>query len=80
MHRQEITEFIFSFPSLLLEYTTSTKNIVDGLSVDIEDFVATELARFEGHKTIPLTLLISLTLFIPVVAYITLQATTSMFK
>ena len=42
--------------------------------------MAKELARFEGHKTIPLALIISLTAFIPVVAYITLQATTSMFR
>ena len=66
--------------SQLVEYTTSTKEIVDGLTKDIEEFVAKELARFEGHKTIPLALLVSLTLFIPVVAYITLQATTSMFR
>lgn len=42
--------------------------------------MSTELARFENHKTIPLALVISLTCFIPIVAYITLQATTSMFK
>ena len=53
---------------------------MDGLTIDIEEFVAKELERFESHKTLPLALLISLALFIPVVAYVTLQATTSMFK
>ena len=36
--------------------------------------------RFDDHKTLPLTLLISLAIFIPIVAYVTLQATISMFK
>lgn len=63
-----------------LDYTTSTKDIVDQLTHQIEEFVVKELGRFEGHKTLPLALIISLFLFIPVVAYVTLQATTSMFQ
>ena len=66
--------------SIYFEYATSTRNIVQKLTLDIEEFVLKELDDLEGHKTIPLSLLISLTLFIPIVAYITLQATTSMFK
>lgn len=66
--------------SHLLKYATSTQKILDGLTKGIEEFVAKELARFESHKTIPLALLIILALFIPIVAYVTLQATTSMFK
>ena len=42
--------------------------------------MAEELARFQGHKTIPMILFVSLTFFVPVVAYITLQATRSMFR
>ncbi|XP_059089436.1 uncharacterized protein LOC131885421 [Tigriopus californicus] len=66
--------------SQLLEYAASTQKILDGLTQGIEKFVAKELARFESHKTVPLALLIILALFIPIVAYVTLQATTSMFK
>ncbi len=38
------------------------------------------MRRFDSHKTLPLALVISLAFFIPVVAYVTLQATISMFK
>jgi len=62
------------------EYTASTKAIVDDLTDEIEAFVATELARFENHKTLPLILIFVLACFVPIVAYVTLQATVSMFK
>ena len=39
-----------------------------------------ELARFDAQKTLPMALIVSLVIFIPLVAYVTLQATTSMFK
>lgn len=66
--------------SQLFENLSGTKGIVDKLASDIEVFVARELSRFEGHKTIPLSIIVSLILFVPIVAYVTLQATTSMFK
>ena len=50
------------------------------VSKDIEDFVELEQMRFKGMKQIPLILMIALAIFIPVVAYVTLQATSSMFK
>ena len=64
----------------MLDYTTSTKVIVDKVASSIESFVVTELKKFEGHRQVPLALMIALVIFIPIVAYVTLQATTSMFK
>jgi hypothetical protein len=64
----------------VFDYTTSTKTIVDKVATDIEMFVAAKLLRFEGHRRIPLSLIIALAIFIPIVAYVTLQATTSMFR
>ena len=66
--------------SQMLYYTRATKGIVDEVAIDIEKFVSSELARFENHRSIPLGLIISLSLFVPIVAYVTLQATTSMFQ
>jgi hypothetical protein len=64
----------------VLDYTTSTRGIVDKVAKDIEGFVTLELLKFEGHRRIPLALMVTLAAFIPIVAYVTLQATTSMFK
>ncbi len=61
-------------------YTITTRKLVDELTGSIEKFVRAELSRFEGHKTLPLVLVITLMMFVPVVAYVTLQATTSMFR
>ena len=64
----------------MLMYTRTVKSIVNDASKDIERFVQLELERFQGHRTIPLSLMVGLSIFIPIVAYVTLQATTSMFK
>ena len=64
----------------MLLYTKTVKDIVSLVSRDIEKFVQMELVRFKQMRQIPLFLMISLCIFIPVVAYVTLQATTSMFK
>ena len=64
----------------MLMYTRTVKGIVDDVSKDIEVFVQQELERFQGHRAIPFSLMIGLSIFIPIVAYVTLQATTSMFK
>lgn len=64
----------------MLLYTKTVKDIVVMVSKDIEDFVELEQMRFKGMKQIPLILMIALAIFIPVVAYVTLQATSSMFK
>ena len=64
----------------MLMYTRTVKLIVDNVSKDIEKFVQIELERFQGHRSITLSLIIGLSIFIPIVAYVTLQATTSMFK
>ena len=66
--------------SQMLLYTQTVKAIVTTVSDDIEDFVQLELERFNQMKQIPLILMIALAIFIPVVAYVTLQATSSMFK
>ena len=66
--------------SQLLRYTRAVKSISDQVAIDIEEFVADELLRYEEYRTVPLILIISLSLFVPVVAYITLEATSSMFK
>ena len=50
------------------------------VSTEIEGFVVIELARFDAQKTLPMALIVALVVFIPLVAYVTLQATTSMFK
>ena len=42
--------------------------------------MAIELDMFEGKKSVPLFIFIALTLFIPVVIYITLHTTTSMLR
>ena len=64
----------------MLLYTRTVKSIVTHVSTEIENFVVLELARFDAQKTLPMALIISLVIFIPLVAYVTLQATTSMFK
>ena len=64
----------------MLLYTRTVKSIVTHVSTEIEGFVVVELARFDAQKTLPMALIISLVIFIPLVAYVTLQATTSMFK
>ena len=64
----------------MLMYTKTVKNIVNVVSKDIEDFVQIELERFDQMKQVPLALIIGLAVFIPTVAYVTLQATSSMFK
>ena len=64
----------------MLLYTKTVKGIVSTVSKDIEAFVVLEQIRFQGLKQIPLILMIGLAIFIPVVAYVTLQATSSMFK
>ena len=64
----------------MLKYTKTVKDIVVMVSKDIEDFVQLEQIRFKGMKQIPMILMIALAIFIPVVAYVTLQATSSMFK
>ena len=53
---------------------------MDRLTFKIEEFVAKELDMFEGKKSVPLFIFIALTLFIPVVIYITLHTTTSMLR
>jgi hypothetical protein len=64
----------------MLLYTRTVKSIVTHVSSEIEHFVVLELARFDAQKALPMALIISLVIFIPLVAYVTLQATTSMFK
>jgi hypothetical protein len=64
----------------MLMYTRTVKNIVSSVSKDIEAFVQLELERFQAMRQLPLALSIGLSIFIPIVAYVTLQATTSMFK
>ena len=64
----------------MLLYTRTVKSIVTHVSTEIENFVVLELARFDAQKTLPMALIVSLVIFIPLVAYVTLQATTSMFK
>ena len=64
----------------MLMYTRTVKAIVTVVSKDIEDFVQLELERFEKMKQIPMALMVGLAIFIPTVAYVTLQATSSMFK
>ena len=64
----------------MLLYTKTVKDIVVIVSKDIEDFVELEQNRFKAMKQIPMILMIALAIFIPVVAYVTLQATSSMFK
>jgi class 3 adenylate cyclase len=66
--------------SHLFDYLSSTKSIVDHLTMSIEEFVAKELDMFQGKMKIPLSIFITLTVFIPVVIYITLHTTTSMMK
>ena len=66
--------------SHLFEYLSSTEAVVDRLTMAIEEFVAKELDVFEGKKSVPLSIFIALTLFVPVVIYITLHTTTSMLK
>ncbi len=73
---QEAVEYL----TQLLEYTSSTKKIVDGLTTTIETFVADELSRLGSHATVPLIIIIILVMFVPVVAFVTLQATTSLFQ
>lgn len=63
-----------------LEYTTTVKNIVDDMAEDIEVFVQTELERFNGHRTIPLAIIIVLGLMVPIIVYVTYLSTTSMFQ
>ena len=64
----------------MLKYTKTVKDIVVMVSKDIEDFVQLEQIRFKGMRQIPMILMIALVIFIPLVAYVTLQATSSMFK
>lgn len=64
----------------MLMYTKTVKNIVNVVSKDIEDFVQIELERFDKMKQVPLGLMVGLAVFIPTVGYVTLQATSSMFK
>ena len=64
----------------MLLYTKTVKDIVVIVSKDIEDFVELEQNRFKAMKQIPMILMIALAIFIPVVAYVTLQATSSMFR
>ena len=64
----------------MLLYTKTVKDIVVMVSKDIEDFVQLEQIRFKGMRQIPMILMIALVIFIPLVAYVTLQATSSMFK
>ena len=47
---------------------------------DIEVFVQNELERFNGHRTIPLAIIIVLGIMVPVIIYVTYLSTTSMFK
>lgn len=64
----------------MLMYTRTVKAIVTLVSKDIEKFVQLELERFQAMRQLPLILVVGLSIFIPIVAYVTLQATTSMFK
>ena len=64
----------------MLLYTRTVKGIVTTVSRDIESFVLLEQERFQAMKQIPMILMVSLAIFIPIVAYVTLQATSSMFK
>jgi hypothetical protein len=66
--------------SQMLEYTTLVKSIVDEVAKDIEIFVQTELERFNGHRSIPLVIIIVLAVMVPIIIYVTYMATTSMFK
>ena len=63
-----------------LEYTTEVKKIVDSMAEDIEVFVQDELERFNGHRTVPLSIIIVLGLMVPIIVYITYLSTTSMFQ
>ena len=63
-----------------LEYTTTVKKIVDDMASDIEVFVQTELERFNGHRTVPLVIIIVLGLMVPIIVYVTFLSTTSMFQ
>ena len=74
-----IAQTIDYFGQMML-YTRTVKSIVSHVSDNIEDFVILELSRFERMKQVPLALIFGLAIFIPTVAYVTLQATSSMFK
>ena len=63
-----------------LEHSSLVKKIVDDMARDIEVFVQNELERFNGHRTIPLAIIIVLGIMVPVIIYVTYLSTTSMFK
>ena len=62
-----------------LEHSTLVKGLVDDMARDIEVFVQSELDRFNGHRTIPLSIIIVLGIMIPIIVYVTYLSTTSMF-
>ena len=74
------TAMVVEYFGQSMSYTRIVKGIVAEVSNNIETFVQKELERFQNHRSIPLALIIALSIFVPVVAYVTLQATTSMFK
>lgn len=62
-----------------LEHSTLVKKIVDDMARDIEVFVQKELERFNGHRTVPLVIIVILGIMVPVIIYVTYLSTTSMF-
>ena len=66
--------------SLSLEYNSKVKILVDNMAEDIENFVQIELDRFNEHRTIPLAIIITLGVMVPIIIYVTYLSTTSMFQ
>mgnify|MGYP003302262883 CR=1 FL=1 len=74
------TGLVTSYFTLLLRYTQSTKQIVDEIAIDIGEIVKRELRRNARQQVLPTTLMVFLSLFVPVIVYITFKATLSMFR
>nr|XP_040564426.1 LOW QUALITY PROTEIN: atrial natriuretic peptide receptor 2-like [Lepeophtheirus salmonis] len=72
--------YIVNYFSHQIKYQRNTRLIIEKLAKSIGKFVEKEFQKYNSRKIIPLVLIILLSIFIPIVVYITLQASASMFR
>ena len=74
------TQIVTEYFTFLLKYTKSVKDMGDEIAISIGKIVNKKIGSIGKQQVFPLTLIILISSFIPIIVYITLKGTSSMFR
>ena len=72
--------FVTDYFSNMVKYTQALTNIVEKIAANISKLVVETVDNYEDEHLLPVALIIFISSFVPIILYITLKATLSMYK